>query len=125
MPTVSESYTSRSNRVRLALGVALAVTLAGASACKGSTSPERAAAQLQIEIVESDADADLFVDGNYVGQVKEVMNAATGPLLLAPGAHRVEVRKAGRFPVQRTVRVGPDDLGRVVTLEAELLTNPQ
>ena len=72
-----------------------------------------------------DVATDLFVDGNYVGQVKEVMNAATGPLLLAPGAHRVEVRKAGRFPVQRTVRVGQDQLGKVVTLEAELLTNPE
>ena len=85
----------------------------------------QAAAQLKIQIVEADADADLFIDGNYVGQVKEVMNEATGPLLLAPGAHRVEIRKPGRFPVQRTVRVDPENLGAQVVVDAQLLTNPE
>ena len=55
------------------------------------------------ERLSLDLDAEVFVDGNYVGQVKALRVPETGSILLAPGVHRVEVRKPGRFPVQRTV----------------------
>jgi hypothetical protein len=70
-----------------------------------------------------DLDAEVFVDGNYVGQVKALRVPETGPILLAPGIHRVEVRKPGRFPVQRTVEVAKQSKAPVV-VRAELLEDP-
>jgi hypothetical protein len=81
-------------------------------------------ATLRVAAPEADRDADVYIDGNYVGQINALGAAGTGGLQLAPGVHRVEIRKAGRFPVQRTVTVernGPDE----VTVQAELLTNPE
>jgi hypothetical protein len=85
---------------------------------------EGPATRLQIVVPEADEDADLYVDGNYVGQVGELADPAVGWPLLAPGLHRVEVRKAGRFPVQTTVDVPkrpPDE----TSLTAELLADPR
>lgn len=76
-----------------------------------------------IEVPDTDLDAEVFVDGNYVGQVKALRVPETGPILLAPGIHRVEVRKPGRFPVQRTVTVGKSQRTAVV-VRAELLEDP-
>jgi hypothetical protein len=73
---------------------------------------------------EADQDADVYVDGNYVGQVGEIQNATTGSLQLAPGVHRVEIRKPGRFPVQKTVRVDKKPPPQT-TVEAQLLEDPQ
>ena len=81
-------------------------------------------AALRVEAPEADQDADVYVDGNYVGQVGSMDEAGVEALMLAPGVHRVEIRKPGRFPVQRTVKVdktGPKE----VVVEAELLTNPE
>lgn len=82
-------------------------------------------APLAIEVPPEDADADVYVDGNYVGQVGSLTAAGAEPLVLAPGVHRLEVRKPGRFPVQRTIRVegGPDTAPVVVN--AELLEDPK
>jgi hypothetical protein len=76
-----------------------------------------------IEVPDVDLDAEVFVDGNYVGQVKALRVPETGPILLAPGIHRVEVRKPGRFPVQRTVTVDKAQRTAVV-VRAELLEDP-
>ena len=81
------------------------------------------AAPLVIEVPDVDLDAEVFVDGNYVGQVKALRVPETGPILLAPGIHRVEVRKPGRFPVQRTVTVEKTRRAPVV-VRAELLEDP-
>jgi hypothetical protein len=100
----------------------LATALALAPGCR--TAPDAAAgATLTVETVAEDRDADVWVDGNYVGRVAD-LGGSLGSVRLAPGVHRVEVRKPGRFPVQRTVKVdrnGPRD----VTVEAELLEDPQ
>lgn len=80
-------------------------------------------ASLQITTAPGDQDADLWVDGNYIGRVGEIASAGAKPLQLAPGRHRVEVRKPGRFPVQRTVVV--DGRDATVELAAELLEDPQ
>ena len=69
---------------------------------------------------EADLDADVWVDGQYIGQVVAVSNR----LKLAPGVHRVEVRKPGHFPVQRTVRVERKPAAKV-SVEAELLGDPR
>lgn len=79
---------------------------------------------LRIEVPQADLDADLYVDGHYVGQVGAVGQDPVGPVMLAPGVHRVEVRKPGRFPVQRTVRVDASTPAQTV-IEAELLEDPQ
>jgi len=74
---------------------------------------------LRIVAPEPDVDADVYIDGNYVGQVHAIPTGVG----LAPGVHRLEVRKPGRFPVQRTVRVDKDTPAEVI-VEAELLEDP-
>lgn len=101
----------------------LALVLVAAVAAGGACASGQAAA-LKIAAPAEDADAEVFVDGNYVGQVRALESGAAGPLLLAPGVHRVEVRKPGRFPVQRTVRVERRPPAEIV-VEAELLEDPQ
>ena len=79
------------------------------------------ASVLEVQVVDqADLDADVWVDGQYIGQV----SAVSGQLELAPGVHRVEVRKPGHFPVQRTVRVDRKPAA-TVTIEAELLGDPR
>lgn len=96
----------------------LACSSVGASGCVHATGREPPASVL--EISTKTTDADVWVDGEYIGQVA----AVSGQLRLAPGVHRVEIRKPGHFPVQRTVRVDKDS-GAVVVVEAELLTDPR
>lgn len=103
---------------------ALALALAVAGGCKrGELSGVEQSAPLVIETVPEDRDAEVYVDGNYVGTVSAISTPETGPLLLAPGIHRVEVRKPGRFPIQLTVTVKKDRNGPVV-IRAELLEDP-
>jgi hypothetical protein len=102
---------------RAARALVLALALAGCKHADTGTS-------LRIEVPQEDLDADLFVDGHYVGQVGAVGKEPVGPVKLAPGVHRVEVRKPGRFPVQRTVRVDGDTPHETV-IDAELLEDPQ
>ncbi len=78
---------------------------------------------LRIEAPQADQDADVYVDGNYVGQIDALDDAGTKGLQLAPGVHRVEIRKPGRFPVQKTVRVPTRGTPTVVVV-AELLEDP-
>ena len=81
-------------------------------------------APLAIEVPEPDVDADVYVDGNYIGQVRSLTAAGAEPLVLAPGVHRLEVRKPGRFPVQRTIRVEGGSGSAPVVVQAELLEDP-
>ena len=102
-----------------ALGLALAlVSASAASGCAHASARKAPASVLQIE--SETQDADVWVDGQYIGQVA----AVSGGLALAPGVHRVEVRKPGHFPVQRTVRVERKG-GQTVVVEAELLEDPR
>ncbi len=103
------------------LVVALALLLTACATRVGGRGDQ--AAPLTIEVPDVDLDAEVFVDGNYVGQVKALRVPETGPILLAPGVHRVEVRKPGRFPVQRTVTVGKSQRTPVL-VRAELLEDP-
>jgi hypothetical protein len=103
---------------------ALAAVLALAGGCKrGELSGVEQSAPLIVETVPEDSDAEVYVDGNYVGIVRALNVPETGPVLLAPGIHRVEIRKPGRFPIQLTVTVKKDRNGPVV-LRAELLEDP-
>lgn len=104
------------------LALALLLALPGCATRSAAGGPDQAAA-LVIEVPNDDLDAEVYVDGNYVGQVKALQVPETGPLLLAPGIHRVEVRKPGRFPVQRTVEVAKQSNAPVV-VRAELLEDP-
>lgn len=102
-----------SNNLLLACWLALA-----SFGCVHASGREPPASML--EIATPTADADVWVDGEYIGQVE----AVSGKLRLAPGVHRVEIRKPGHFPVQRTIRVEKQGGGTVV-VEAELLTDPR
>ena len=84
---------------------------------------DRSAAQLQITIPEADQDAEVYVDGNYVGLVRALHHELTGSILLAPGQHRLEIRKPGRFPFQKTISIKRPAPAQVV-IQAELLTDP-
>ncbi|WP_181234303.1 PEGA domain-containing protein [Enhygromyxa salina] len=84
------------------------------------TQSGRAAPTSVLEISCDTPDADVWVDGQYIGQI----SAVSGQLRLAAGVHRVEVRKPGHFPVQRTVRV-EKQAGGAVVVAAELLTDPR
>jgi hypothetical protein len=105
-------------RVAARLNLLLACCFTLALGCAHGSGREPPASML--EIATATADADVWVDGEYVGQVA----AVSGKLRLAPGVHRVEVRKPGHFPVQRTVRVDKQS-GTTVVVEAELLADPR
>lgn len=111
------SRSGSSKGLALAIGVASALTLGCA------TNRPQPGSSLQIITDEADQDADVFVDGQYVGTVGEIQGTAAGELELAPGVHRIEVRKPGRYPVQRTVEVA-DDPAPTTQVQAELLEEP-
>ena len=102
------------------LALALALALASSACAHGSTAGRGEPPVTVLEIVSETRDADVWVDGEYVGQVE----AVSGALRLAPGVHRVEIRKPGYFPVQRTVRV-VRKAGGTVSVSAEMLTDPR
>ena len=104
----------------LVAGLALALCLAHGAGCRPKPGT---GATLQVQAPDEDQDADVFVDGNYIGQVSALETAGVPGLKLAPGVHRVEIRKPGRFPVQKTVRVESGGPATVV-VDAELLTDP-
>lgn len=112
-------FASSNSRAVLA-AVGLGLLLVASTGCRRG----QAGSALVVLTDEADQDADVYVDGNYVGQVGELQNATTGSLRLAPGVHRVEIRKPGRFPVQKTVRVEKKPPPQT-TVEAELLEDPQ
>ncbi len=114
-------FASSSKHGRLVTGV-LVACLAAAPGCHKKATHTGTA--LVVLTDEADLDADVYVDGNYVGQVRALQNTTTGPLRLAPGVHRIEIRKPGRFPVQRTLRVEQPPPPET-TVEAELLEDPQ
>lgn len=87
--------------------------------CAHSTT-QKSAPTSMLEINSETRDADVWVDGQYIGQVEQV----SGKLGLTPGVHRVEIRKPGHFPVQRTVRVDKR-AGGIVQLSAEMLQDPR
>lgn len=112
---------------RIALSVVLAGAGLTASACATTASSRRAktpSSALRIVVAAQDKDAEVWVDGQYLGVVQELEDPRTGRPRLAPGVHRVEVRKPGRFPVQRTVEV-PRDPPPETTVQAELLPDPR
>ena len=104
-------------------GLALAAVLTAALATGCAANKPQPGSSLKILTDEADQDADVFVDGQYVGTVGEIQGTAAGELQLAPGVHRVEVRKPGRYPVQRTVEVA-DDPAPTTEVQAELLEEP-
>ena len=113
------------NSPRRWLLLATMTCCAVACACAPSSKSTRgvgsaAGAVLVFDLPEEDDDADVFVDGNYVGQVNEVQ----GAVRVAPGKHRVEVRKPGRFPIQETVEVDRSRREQTRQVRGELLSNP-
>lgn len=124
VPTRSVSACSSRLGARLGRGlVVLSLLIAPAMASFSlgcAHTSNREPTPIVLEIATTTVDADVWVDGAYIGQV----SAVSGRLRLGPGVHRVEVRKPGHFPVQRTIRVDKQTSGSVV-VEAELLTDPR
>ena len=103
--------------------IVLSMGCATDSASKGETKTPSASV-LRIVVPSADKDAGLWIDGNYVGQLGEFDDERVGLPRLAPGVHRIEVRKPGRFPVQRSVEV-PTKAPSETVIEAELLPDPR
>jgi hypothetical protein len=111
----------------LLLSSTLALALAGCARTGGAAngrSNQPQATALRVVVPADDKDAELWVDGNYVGQLGEFDDPRVGLPRLAPGVHLVEVRKPGRFPVQRSVEVARDAPAETL-VEAELLADPR
>lgn len=113
-------------RHRLLGCVLVAMLLPGAGA--GCAHTDRGAkgqgAVLSLEVAGEDGelaeDADVFVDGQYVGALGEVRDSVR----LAPGTHRVEVRRTGSFPMQQTVKVESSRVEVRQTVRGNLLPDP-
>jgi Ni/Co efflux regulator RcnB len=61
-------------------------------------------------------DADLFVNGEYVGQVGD-FNPYSEPLTLTPGVHRIAVQREGYRPMEWEVEIQP---GQVIPYRGEM-----
>ena len=119
VPTLSVPKSSRS-RGRAWLLSASLVLVGSALGPACAHGPKRDTPVTVLEVATATTDAEVWVDGEYIGQV----SAVSGKLRLGPGVHRVEIRKPGHFPVQRTVEVDRQAGGSVV-VEAELLADPR
>jgi hypothetical protein len=116
----SECSSRARSRVRVGVLVGLvSLSLWFSQACVHARYGREGPSSL-LEITSETTDADVWVDGQYIGQIA----AVSGRLKLTPGVHRVEIRKPGHFPVQRTVRVEKQGGGAVV-VDAELLADPR
>ena len=62
------------------------------------------------------SDADLYVNGEYVGQVGD-FNPYSEPLTLTPGVHRIAVQRDGFRPMEWEVQVEP---GQVIPYRGEM-----
>lgn len=100
---------------RTALALILASVGLMACAQTGST--------LVVKTPPEHTDADLFIDGQYLGVIKE-QGQSVAPPQLAPGTHRIELRKPGYFPYQRALRVPKRDAPAKIDLRAELYAKP-
>ena len=91
---VSRSRSTLCSRIHGWLGLLLLVCFVVSCA---SSNPQ-VYSQLSLEVQPSDMDAEVYVDGNYIGQLAEIQGKARGKigaLRLAPGVHRLEIRKPG------------------------------
>jgi hypothetical protein len=68
-----------------------------------------------------DRDAGIWVDGNYVGYVKELMKDRHKKVLLLPGKHTVTARQAGYTDWTKEVVVDP---GEINTLHIQMTMAP-
>mgnify|MGYP003586438840 CR=1 FL=1 len=62
------------------------------------------------------SDADLFINGEYVGQVGD-FNPYSEPLTLTPGVHRIAVQRDGFRPMEWEIEVQP---GQVIPYRGEM-----
>jgi len=131
MPSPSGSTDRRAPRwraltFRVVLGLAVAAAMPIYAGCDQRTrAPGDRGTALVIDIADEDADADVFIDGNYVGQVSEVQGTKAGSMRLAPGVHRFEVRKDGRFPFQHTLEIDTKKPPASVQVDVQLLEDPR
>ena len=83
---------NKRRRIHVVAACGLAVGLLMGVGCRPAPG---VGATLRIEAPQVDRDADVYVDGNYVGQINALSAAGTEGLKLAPGVHRVGDPQSG------------------------------
>lgn len=107
--------------VGLALGAALAIFIGLSFPTVGAAQKNRVLGQVEIQgKTNADKTSGVWVDGQYVGFVKELKGDKK--LLLLPGEHEIEVRQAGYSAVKEKVNVEP---GKKTILRVHLVRDPR
>jgi len=105
----------------LGIGAVLAILLALFYPAQGAAQNNRVLGQVEIHgKTKADKTSGVWVDGQYVGFVKELKGDKK--LLLLPGEHKIEVRQAGYIAQSVEVTVEP---GKKTTIDIHLLRNPR
>jgi len=71
------------------------------------------AAVVPLYLAADPPDVEIYLDGQYMGQLDRWRDAT---LPTTPGVHRLELRRAGYFPLRRTIEVGPQGTSLAATL---------
>jgi PEGA domain len=115
---------SKGDNVRRHIGLGIATFLAiflVLSVAPISAAQNQVLGEVEIQgKTNVDKTSGVWVDGQYVGFVKELKDDKK--LLLLPGEHEIEVRQAGYVPVTDKVTVEP---GKKTTIRVHLLRNPK
>lgn len=88
----------------------------GLSACLSATTGRSAAASgavVPLQIAADPPDVEIYLDGEYRGELARWRDRT---LPVAPGPHRIELRREGYFPLRREIEVGPDGASFKATL---------
>ena len=100
------------------LGLLLGLLLGCQAVTRLPAAPE-GARRVPLQIVATPPDVEVFLDDEYQGELAR-WNDSIIPV--AVGEHRLELRRAGYFPLRRLIQVGPAGSRLTVTLLAEPAT---
>jgi hypothetical protein len=105
----------------LCLSMATAYCAAQNNPLPPPTSGSKVLGEVKLEgATKTEKEAGVWVDGNYVGYLKELKG--NKKILLLPGEHRIAVRQSGYDDFQQQVVVEP---GQVITVPVKLTLSPR
>ncbi len=104
-------------RLALAVGLALASACGGGVIQRVDALPEPPPGVVFLQITCDPNDVDVLIDGQFEGLLT---GYRAGVLRVAPGTHRVTLRKAGFYPFHELV----DAKAGTLTLQTHLVRRP-